>query len=227
MELKNAIKSRISVRGFKKDPVSKEILTEIIQTSLRAPSGLNTQPWDITVVTGAVLEKVRQGIVDTLNSGGKPEPDFPAQAKQLEGVYKERQRALGFELYRLLGIGRDDKKKKIEWTMHGFRSFEAPAAIYLSMNESLIDSAVMRFAISDLGGLAQTICLVALEYGLGTCIHDQGVMFSEVVHKVAGIPTSKKLHLCISVGYPDWDHPANKLVTDRESVEKIVEWIGF
>ena len=122
-----------------------------------------------------------------------------------------------------MGIGRDESEKRNTWTMHGFRAFEAPAAIIVSMDESL----GVRMAASDLGGLVQTICLVALDYGLGTCINGQGIMFPDIVRKVTGIPASKKIHLCISIGYPDWDHPANKLVSTREPVDKVVTWVGF
>lgn len=222
MELKEAIKTRRSIRGFRKDPVPQEILAEIIKTSLRAPSALNTQPWDIAVVTGAPLDALRREVRDNLRSGRTPVSDF-GSSTPLEGEYKARQRALGFELYGLMGIGRDDHEKRNAWTMHGFLAFDAPAVIILSIDDSL----GIRMAASDVGGLIQTICLVALEYGLGTCINGQGVMFPEAVRKVTGIPPSKKMHLCIAIGYPDGDHPANQLVSTREAVENVVTWIGF
>jgi nitroreductase len=222
MELKEAIASRRSIRGFKKDPVAKEILAEIIQTSLRAPSAMNIQPWDITVVAGAPLEELRKGNMELLRSGRMPESDF-GSSKPYEGIYKERQRDLGFALYGLMEIGRDDKEKRNEWTMHGFRAFDAPAVIILSMDESL----GIRMAASDIGGLAQTICLAALDYGLGTCINGQGIMFPESVRKATGIPASKKMHICIAIGYPDWDHPANKLISARASLAETTRWIGF
>jgi nitroreductase len=222
MELKEAIRKRISVRGYKTDPVPKEILTEIIETSLRAPSSMNVQPWEITVLAGAPLDELRKVNVEMLSSGTVPVSDF-GHAKPYEGVHKERQRALGFELYRLLGIARDDKEKRMEWTMKGFRGFDAPAMIILSADESLEP----RLASSDIGGFIQTVCLVALEYGLGTCINGQGILFPDAVRKIAGIPKSRNIYICIAIGYPDWEHPSNKLVSDRESVETLTRWVGF
>jgi nitroreductase len=222
MELKEAIRNRISVRGYKTDPVSKEILTEIIESSLRAPSAMNVQPWEITVLAGAPLDELRKANVEMLSSGTAPMSDF-GHSKPYEGVHKERQRTLGFELYRLLGIARDDKKKRMEWTMKGFRGFDAPAMIILSAHESL----ETRLAGSDIGGLIQTICLVALEYGLGTCINGQGILFPDAVRKITAIPKSQNIYICIAIGYPDWNHPSNKLVSDRESVETVTRWIGF
>jgi len=222
MELKEAIRKRISVRGYKPDSVPREILYEIIETSLRAPSAMNVQPWSLTVLTGGSLDRLRDANMDLLKSGAVPVSDF-GHAKPYEGVYKERQRALGFQLYGLLGIERDDKEKRTEWTMKGFRGFDAPAMIILSADKGL-DT---RLASSDIGGLIQTICLVALEYGLGTCINGQGIFFPDAVRTVSGIPESHNIYICIAIGYPDGDHPANRLVSDRESIETVTRWIGF
>lgn len=222
MELKDAIKQRKSIRGFKSDPVPKDVLTKIIETSLRAPSAMNVQPWEIIVVAGKALDEIRKGNIEMLGSGKMPTSDF-GHAKPYEGVHKERQRSLGFSLYSLLGIKKDDQQKRTEWTMKGFRSFDAPASIILSADESL----EVRMAASDIGGLIQTICLTALEHGLGTCINGQGIMFPEVVRKVTGLPESKKLYLSIAIGYPDPGHPANALNTVRESVDQVVTWVGF
>ena len=222
MELKEAIKTRRSIRGFKTDPVPRKILTEILDIALRAPSAMNVQPWEITVVSGKALDEMRNGNIEKLTTGEMPVSDF-GHSKPYEGIHKDRQRALGLGLYGLLGISKEDKQKKMEWTMKGFRSFDAPVSIILSANENLES----RMAASDIGGLVQTICLVALDYGLGTCINGQGIMFPDVVRKVTGLPESRKLYISIAIGYPDDDHPANKLISDRDSVENVVTWVGF
>ena len=222
MELKDAIKMRKSVRGYKTDPVPKQVLAEIIETSLRAPSANNIQPWEMIVVTGKAMEDLRQGNIDMLTSGKAGGSDL-GHTRPFEGIYKERQRTLGFTLYSLLGIQRGDKEKRMEWTLKGFRSFDAPASIILAADER-VDA---RVAGSDIGGIVQTICLAALDYGLGTCINGQGISYPDVVRKVTGLPESKKLYTSIAIGYPDWDHPANKLDTERESIDNVVTWVGF
>ncbi|MCK9274356.1 MAG: nitroreductase [Syntrophales bacterium] len=222
MELKEAISKRKSIRGYKTDPVSKEFLSEIIEISLRAPSAMNVQPWEITVLAGEPLNELRRIIMTKLDSGSIPVSDF-GSVKPYEGVHKERQRALGLELYRLLEIDRKEKEKRLRWTMKGLRAFDAPAVIILAADENLD----IRMAASDIGGLVQTICLVALDYELGTCINSQGVSFPDEVRKITGIPESKKIYLCISIGYPDWTDDANELSSERESVEKAVHWVGF
>jgi nitroreductase len=73
----------------------------------------------------------------------------------------------------------------------------------------------------------QTICLAALTHGLGTCIEDQGILFSDVVRKHTGIPESKRIMIAIAIGYPNGDFPANRLESTRESIENNTTWYGF
>jgi nitroreductase len=224
MDIVEAIRSRKSIRGYKPDAVPKEILKEILGIATRAPSAMNTQPWEITIVSGEVLDNIRKGNIEMLNSGAKPHPEVPY--KTFEGKYRERQVDLAIQLFKLMGIAREDKEKRGEWTRRGFRFFDAPAGIILSIDRSLINSSAGELmALMDIGSLAQTICLTALKYGLGTCINDQGIMFPEVVRRFTHIPESKLMVICIAIGYPDWNFPANKLETGREPPENVVTWL--
>ncbi|MBT4364142.1 MAG: nitroreductase, partial [Desulfobacteraceae bacterium] len=76
-------------------------------------------------------------------------------------------------------------------------------------------------------GLMQTICLMALEYDLGTCIEGQGVAFPEILYEMLEIPEKKRIIMAIAIGYPNWDFPANNIETPREAVENITLWEGF
>jgi len=221
MDIVEAIRSRKSIRGYKPDPVPKEALREILDIAIRSPSTMNTQPWEITVVTGEVLDNIRRGNIEMLNSGVKPHPEVAH--KPFEDKYRQRQVDLAIQIFQLMGIAREDKEKRAAWTQRGFRFFDAPAAIILSIDRSLGE----LMAVFDAGALAQTICLTAWNYGLGTCINDQGIMFPEVVKRFTHIPESKLMVICIAIGYPDWDFPANKLKTTREPVESVVTWLGY
>ena len=221
MDITETIRSRKSIRGFKPDPVSKEVLSEILDIARHSPSAMNTQAWEISVITGEVLDNIRKGNIEMLTNGVTPAPEIPL--KPYEGIYKQRQVDVAIKIFGLMGITREDKEKKVEWQQRGFRFFDAPAAIILSVDKSLQEG----HAHFDIGAITQTICLTALNYGLGTCIEDQGIMFPEVVRKFTPIPESKQMTICIAIGYPDWDFPANKLETEREPLENIVTWYGF
>jgi len=110
MELFEAIKSRMSIRGFKPDPVPREILFKLLGVATRSPSGVNCQPWEIYIITGEVLKELRQVYVEQLRRGIKPHPeiygDYESKglSPSLEGVYRERQVQLGKQLFQVLGI---------------------------------------------------------------------------------------------------------------------------
>ena len=221
MDVIEAIRTRKSIRGFRPDPVPKEILRDIIDIARRAPSGMNTQPWEITIVSGEALDNIKRENIQMLASGAIQNSGRPRQP--FEGVFRQRQVDLAIQLFQLMGIAREDKEKRAEWMQRGFRFFDAPAAIILSVDSSLNESRPQF----DIGTISQTICLAALNYGLGTCIEDQGIMYPEIVRKYTGIPESKRTIISIAIGYPDWDFPANKVESEREPVESITTWCGF
>ena len=221
MDILEAIKLRKSIRSFKPEPVPREVIREIIDIATRSPSAMNTQPWEMMVVTGEVLDNIRQGNLEMLASGARPNPDVPLEA--YEGKCRQRQVDLAAQLFELLGISREDKEKRAQWRQRGFRFFDATAAIILFVDKS-VDESNSQF---DIGVISQTICLAALNYNLGTCIEYQGIMYPEVVRKFTHIPESKRMVISIAIGYPDWDFPANKLESTREPAENIVAWCGF
>ncbi len=219
MDVIEAIKTRQSVRAYKPDPVPAEVIEEILDVAVYSPSAMNTQPWEFTVVAGEPLDKIRQDNVKSLLAAGKDVLTF-----NYTGVYRERQVDLAKQLFKLMDIKREDKEKRMEWLKRGFRYFDAPAAIIVSMDRSLEER---TWGIFDLGVVTQTICLAALKHGLATCIEDQGVIFHDVIREHTGLPETKTPVIGIAVGYPDWEFPANKLVREREKVENLTTWCGF
>jgi len=221
MDVLDAIQERKSVRGFKPDPISKEILQKVLALGTRSPSAENGQPWEITVVTGEALDNIRRENICKLNAKELFDPEV--QMHIHAGVYKQRHMVLAAQLYGLMDIAREDMEKRIAWVQRGFRFYDAPAAIILTSSGSL-DESPTQF---DLGCLTQTICLAALGYGLGTCITGQGVLYPEVARKFCGIPDSERIVMAIAIGYPDTEFPANALESIREPLENITTWLGF
>jgi nitroreductase len=223
MEIVEAIRARKSIRAFKRDPIKKEIVKEILEIATRAPSGTNTQPWEFFVLAGEVLEKVKQSNVENLKSGTPPNPEISFAISNPDTVYQKRRVELTKQLFQLMDIAREDKGKRAAWLERGFRYFDAPVAIIISVDRSLSEEG----PLIDIGSVMQTVCLTALNYGLGTCIEYQGVMYPEVLRQYAGIPESKRILAAIALGFPDWDFPANKLDTTREAVDNITNWCGL
>ena len=223
MDIIEAIYKRKSIRGFKSDPVSKDILAKILDAACRAPSAMNTQPWEFIVLTGDVLDRVRVGIVDKLNRNEPMRPDHHVVSWSNESIYRERQVDLAKKLFQLMDIRREDKEKRAAWLERGFRFFDAPVGILILTDRSLSDAGPLL----DLGAAMQTLCLAALNFGLGTCIEDQGGLYPEVLREIAQIPDNKRIIISIAIGYPDGDFPANAVVSSRESLDKNTRWIGF
>jgi len=180
---------------------------------------MNTQPWEFIVATGSVLDNIRQENVRLFNEGAIPTNDMTP--RQFEGAYKQRQVELAKELFKLMGIAREDKETRHKWMLRGFRFFEAPCEIVVCADKTM-DRHIDMLGI---GAVCQCICLAALEFGLGTCIADQGIMYDQAWRKLAGIPDSKRLVAGITVGYPDPEFPANRLVSPREPVDSLITWL--
>ncbi len=220
MEILNAIKSRKSIRAYLAQPVPQEIIRDILEVAVRAPSALNTQPWKITVVCGELLENIKRDNVVRILSGIPVKEQFTTY----KGIYHQRQVELAIDLFKLMDIKREDRDKRNEWLLRGFRFFDAPAAIILSIDKSLRQDTM---AVYDIGALAQTICLAATNYGLGTCIETQGIAFPEIIKKHTGMSGDEDIVIGIALGYPDLAFPANQIVSRRESVDDVTAWVGF
>jgi len=228
MELLEAIELRMSVRGFKPDPVPKEVLFELLKVATRSPSGVNCQPWEIYIVTGEALEKLREAYVGQYRLGIAPQPVAYARpaakgvSPSLKGAYRERQVQLAKDMFRILGIKKGDEKKMREYYEKMYRFYDAPAVIIITADESLLLTSVSL----DIGLLTQTIALAAQEYGLGTCIMRAIVDYPTQARDVVKLPDSKQPIIGVAIGYPDWDDPINKLRTERESLDKILTVVG-
>lgn len=223
MDILEAIQARKSIRKFTSEPVPKDVLRNILASATRAPSAMNTQPWEFIVIAGDVLEAVKKKNVEKLRAGSPLNPEHLVVGWPQDGMYRRRQVELGKQIFQLMNIPREDKVQRAEWLERGFRYFDAPAAIIVLADRVLSEGGPLL----DIGTALQTICLAALHYGLGTCIEDQGVMYPEVLREYAGVPASKRIIMSVAIGYPDGDFPANRLRSSRESVDAITSWRGM
>jgi nitroreductase len=223
MEFSELIKARKSVRGYQQKPVAREVIEEILAVAKWSPSSMNTQPWHVHVVTGEPLERIRRGNTENMVKGVPPKRDFPMK-EAYEGIHRKRQVDIAIQLFDAMGIARDDKERRTDWVMRGFRQFDAPVSLVLTYDKYLEPAAISQF---DLGALSHAIVLAAWERGLGTVINGQGIMQSAVVREHAGIPDDQNIMICIALGYPDEDFVANTVKSVREDEANFVRYVGF
>ena len=223
MDFETLVRERRSIRGYKPDPVPKEVIQEIIEIAKGAPSSMNTQPWFFHVVTGEPLDRIRQGNTERNLAGVKPQREIPVRGGY-EGIHRQRQIEIAVQLFEAMGIARDDKEGRQDWVMRGFRQFDAPVSIVMTYDKILEPATISHF---DLGAVVYGLVLAAWTRGLGTVINGQGIMQSPVVREHAQIPDSQVIMTCIAMGYPDYDFAANEVKSRRTPNDDIVTFIGF
>ncbi len=219
MDIKTAMEERRSIRGYLNKPVEKDTLEQVLQLATRSISALNAQPWEFAVLTGDIMKKIGEDNEACFVNGVEEDVEDPP----LDGVYRRRMINIAKQLFAAMDIKREDKEKRMWWTKRGFRFFDAPAAIIIMMDKELDESA-HRF---DIGAVTQSITLAAMEYGLGTCVEQQGVNYQRGLRKYLDIPENKRFVIGVAIGYPDPAFPANGVVSKREDLSDITSWYGF
>lgn len=218
MELKMAIETRKSIRGYLAKPVGQETVEAVLNLATRAVSALNMQPWEFVVVTGEALERIKDANVKDLR-GGVP---FDVSEPEAGGVYRTRRIQVAKQLFAAMDIDREDKARRNWWLERGFRFFDAPVLLLICADPAM-DEKVARL---DIGCVTQNICLAAMEYGLGTCAQSQAVMFQRGLKENIPCLKDKIPVVGIAMGYPDDKFPANEVVSEREPCERIVRWMN-
>jgi len=224
MDFDDVINGRRSIRGFKKKPVPRELVEEVIALANRAPSSMNTQPWHLHVLTGEPLERVRRGNTERMLAGHPVTREIDDHGKY-EGVHRDRQVEIAIQLFEAMGIERHDKEKRQDWVLRGFRQFDAPVSIVVCYDRDLEPGGTI--AHFDLGAVTFGLVLAAWSRGLGCVINGQGIMQSPVVREVAKIPEDQVILTCVALGWPDDSFPANAVVSRRRSAEQVARFVGW
>ena len=223
MKYEDVVRGRRSIRGYQRKPVPKALIREVLEMAMRAPTSLNTQPWNFYVLTGEPLDRIRAGNTER-NLAGVPHSREFRNHGEYVGVHRERQIGIAKQLFAAMGIARDDKEARMDWVLRGFRQFDAPVSIVITYDRSIHGGDIGPF---DCGGVANALVNAAWSRGLGCVINSQGIMQSPVVREHAAIPDDQVIMTCVAMGWPDEDFPANAVVSERKSVDEAAVFLGF
>ena len=219
-----AINSRRSIRAYLPKPVPRELIEEILHVAGRAPSGTNTQPWLVHVLTGEPKAALTRDIMAAFNDPeerarhSEPYPYYPTE---WVSPYQDRRRKVGWDLYGLLGIGKADKARMHEQHAKNYDYFGAPVGLMFS-----IDNIMRQGSWLDYGMFLQSVMVAARARGLDTCPQAAFTQFHRIISRHLGLRDDQTVVCGMSLGYADPAAVENSLVTDREPVSGFARFLG-
>lgn len=221
MDVREAVESRRAVRDFLATPVPRELVQQVLQRALQAPSAGNVQPWHLHVVGGARLQELKDLMARRLLEADEP-LDYEMYPPRLVSPYRERRYELGEAMYAALGIPREDKPTRRQWIGRNFQFFGAPLALFCSL-----DRCMGPTQFSDVGMLLQTIMLLLRAEGLHSCPQACWSLYPRTVSEFLGLPPQRLLFVGMAVGYANERHAVNRFVTGRAAMHEVVEFVGM
>jgi nitroreductase len=220
-----ALASRRSVRDFLPTPVPGTLIREILAKAARAPSGGNVQPWQIDVLAGeplAELKAIMQRRLAEAAAGAPPEAlDYDIYPPNLWPPYRDYRFELGEDMYRCLGIPREDKAARLRWFARNYEFFGAPMGLFCS-----IDRKMGPPQWSDLGMFLLSVMLLLREAGLDSCPQECWSVYPKTVGDFLGLPAERMLFCGMSIGHANPAHPVNALRSKRAPLEAFARLRG-
>ena len=219
MEFERVIRDRYSCRRYRAEQVDAQTIRRILDVSRQTPSWCNTQPWHVLIVSGKAIEEFRNQFYEHATLGATPKPDF-AFPLRYEGIYRERRKVCGVQLYQALGIGREDRTAAAEQSLENFRFFGAPHVALLTTEEDL-----GVYGAIDCGLYVSNFMLAAQNFGVASIAQAALASYPDFIRGYFDLPPQRKFVCGISFGYAVANHAINVYRTDRSAIEQLVTWV--
>jgi nitroreductase len=214
----DALRTRFSCRRFLPEPVPQATIESILSAAQMTPSWCNTQPWQIVLLSGLEVERLRETLRAHASSGAVANPDF-AFPPRYEGIYRDRRKVCGLQLYQSLGIGKEDRAEAAEQALENFSFFGAPHTMLITTPENL-----GVYGAIDCGLYVSSFMLVARQHGVDTIAQAALASYPDLMRKHLQLPVDRKFVCGLSFGYADTAHPANSYRTERAELADVVDW---
>jgi nitroreductase len=218
-----AITSRKSVRAFLPTPVPRAMIEEILAVASRAPSGTNTQPWSVYVLTGESKDELSRKIVaayDDPEEAATHKEEYAYYPTEWRSPFIDRRRKIGWDLYGLLKIGKTDKARMHDQHGRNYLFFDAPVGLMFT-----IDRVMQQGSWLDYGMVLKNIMVAARARGLDTCPQAAFTQFHRIIMKHIDAPPQQMLICGMSLGYADPNAVENTLITEREPVSGFAHFL--
>lgn len=208
---------RYSCRGFRSDPLPRDTIATILRMAQRTPSWCNSQAWQVAVASFAATERLRAAILQHVQ-GRKPAPDFAWP--QYQGVYLERRRECGLQLYGATGVARGDAAAAQRQQLENFRFFGAPHVALVTT-----DAALGVYGVLDCGAYVGNFMLAARSMGVAAIAQAALAAYPQFWRDELQLDDSRRVVCGIAFGLEDATHPANSFRTSRADIATAVRWI--
>jgi len=218
MDVIEGIETRRSIRGFTDTPIPEETVNHILKAAANSPSYTNTQPWEVAVVCGKKKEELGSMLSELARKKADAHPDLPLP-EQWPPEHEARSRDHGRRRLIALGVERDNEKERERLNLMNFAFYGAPCAMFLFMDGSLNE-----WSIFDMGFFSQNLILAAHSLGVGSCLQASVTRYAPEIKNFLGLPESKKLIICISLGYPDTRAKLNTYRAVKQQSEEFTRW---
>ncbi len=215
----SVINARHCKRSFTSEIVSREILENILLAAGQAPSGKNSQPWHVTVVTGEKRDELSTALCNAYDEGVKPKPDYDYSLMPGPEEWLARARNCGYSLFELKGIARDDVPARKAHGRENFEFFGAPVHMIFHL-----PAGSERGNFLDLGMFMQNIMLGTTAYGLGSCPQFSVAGYADIVRSALGLGSDRWIVSGLSLGYADPDAKVNTFIPERIPLKDFVSW---
>lgn len=216
--IESLLMQRYSCRGFRPDPVSRDVIESIVALAQRTASWCNAQPWHVAITSGAATDRFREAML----APGRPDepgPDFE-WPREYRGVYLQRRRECGLALYDAVGIARGDREASAKQARENLRLFGAPHVAIITSDEAL-----STYGAVDCGAYVANFILAATSLGVATIAQAALAARPQRVRDCLGLSPDRRIVCGISFGYSDAAHPANGFRTARAEPASAVAWV--
>jgi nitroreductase len=209
---------RYSCRGFLPRAVERATIERILEAAQRTPSWCNAQPWQVHVTSGAATERFRAALLGYAATHAA-EPDYPFP-REYRGVYLERRRECGFQLYEAVGVARGDRAASARQAMENFRLFGAPHALVVTTDEAL-----GIYGVLDCGAWVNNFMLAASAAGVACIAQAALAAHPRLLREFFGLGAERRVVCGMSFGFEDAQHPANRFRTRRAPLAEVARWL--
>jgi nitroreductase len=222
MSVSTAVAARRSIRQFTDRPVDMALLRDILDKARQAPSGGNLQPWHATVLSGPRLDRLKQETRAVMAQGpGAEVPEYQIYPSPLPDPWRSRRGANGEAMYGALGIPREDKASRMAAIARNFEFFGAPVGLLVHTPQIMGKPQWV-----DLGLWLQTVMLLLVEEGMGSCAQEAWSVYPATVKRVGEIPDDHIFFCGLAIGYPDPEATLNHFANPRAPLDETIRFLS-